>query len=89
MDSRAALRSKAGTLYRVYIEPRVTLVDRGRPRLDVSDLRTFVEYLRLLPRSTGRNGHRSAQMARSRDRGPKSSDRSKIVSVPVIRLPRS
>jgi SAM-dependent methyltransferase len=44
MEIRAALRRKAGTLYRVYIEPRVTLAVRGRPRLDVSELRTFGEY---------------------------------------------
>lgn len=44
MAVRSILRRKAGTLYRGYIEPRLTLAVRGRPRLDVSTLRTFAEY---------------------------------------------
>ncbi len=52
MGIRSILRRKAGTLYRGYIEPRVTLTVRGRPRLDVSTLRTFAEYRQRLERIT-------------------------------------
>lgn len=43
---RSTLRRKAGILYRGYIEPRLALAVRGRPRLDVAPLRTFGEYCR-------------------------------------------
>ena len=38
------LRRRAGPLYRHYIEPRLQLAVRGRPRLDVSAIKTFAEY---------------------------------------------
>jgi hypothetical protein len=44
MSIGSILRRKAGSLYRGHIEPRVILSLRGRPRLDVSTLRTFEEY---------------------------------------------
>jgi SAM-dependent methyltransferase len=48
MGIQSILRRKAGTLYRGYIEPRVTLTVRGRPALDVSTVKTFAEYRQCL-----------------------------------------
>ncbi len=55
MGLRSTLRQQAATLYRGHIEPGVTLAIRGRPRLDVSTLRTFGEYRRCLYVLTARH----------------------------------
>ncbi len=55
MGIRSTLRQKAATLYRGHIEPSVTLAIRGRPRLDVSTLRTFGDYRRCLDVMTARH----------------------------------
>jgi SAM-dependent methyltransferase len=38
------LRRRAGPLYRHYVEPRLQLAVRGRPRFDVSTIKTFAEF---------------------------------------------
>ena len=44
MGIRTTLRRMAGSIYRGFVEPRITLAVRGRPKVDVSELRTFREY---------------------------------------------